>query len=111
MAKVATKKTTTAKTVVKAAPKQSAAEDYVVLDHPINNETVRTGHYTIRAGASPCDKVEISIDDQPWVPCRHAVGYWWYDWHGYSAGSHQLVARLHKGENTVVSRRRRFKVA
>lgn len=89
----------------------AAAAGYIVIDYPKNNETLSKGQYAFRIGASPCDKVEISIDDQPWHNCRHAVGYWWHDWNNSAAGSHQVVVRLHKGGKTLVSRRKRFKVA
>jgi hypothetical protein len=114
-------KTALKKTVKPAAPKaapaanvcsaDSAAKDYIVIDHPKNNEVFNKGHYAFRIGASQCEAVEISIDDQPWHPCRHNAGYWWYDWNSHTAGNHQAVARLHSNGSTLVSRRRRFKVS
>jgi hypothetical protein len=109
VAKKATAKTAPAKTQAPAAVEQT--KDYIVIDHPKNNEVIGKGAYSLRIGASKCDKVEISIDDQPWHVCRHSVGYWWYDWNCNAPGSHQAVARLHKGGDVLVSRRRRFKVA
>ncbi len=114
MAKIATKKVTAAKTATAkiAAPViVEQAKEYIVIDHPKNNEVLGKGNYSMRIGASKCDKVEISIDDQPWHNCRHSVGYWWYDWHCTAPGTHQAVARQHKGTQVLVSRRRRFKVA
>jgi len=106
-----------AKTAAASATKASVATcerctDYVVIDHPKNNEVIGKGHYCFRIGASKCDSVEISLDDQPWKPCRSCVGYYWYDCNSNTVGSHQIVARLNKkGVEPLVSRRRRFKVA
>lgn len=91
--------------------REPVSSDYIVIDHPKNNETINSRHYTVRIGASECASVEISIDDHPWHPCRPAVGYWWYDWHGFSAGSHQVVARMLKTNGEfLISKRRRVKV-
>ena len=99
----------TAKTGKKT--EERAKRDHVVIDHPKNAETITEKHFTIRVGASECSKVEISIDDQPWHPCRHSVGYWWHDWSGFGPGNHQVVAKLHKKDGEfLISRRRRFKV-
>jgi len=116
MARTATKRT--AKSASAQAAKQTtapateqAAKAYIVIDHPKNNEVFGKGHYAFRIGASKCDKVEISIDDQPWHSCRHTVGYWWFDWSCHVGGTHQAVARLHNAGETLVSRRRRFKIS
>ena len=107
MPKIAAKKTTgkTAKT------KLTTTEEYVVVDHPKNLETIHAGHhYAVRVGASNCTGMDISINDQPWQPCRHAVGFWWFDWAHFPAGTHQLVARMHKPNGEyLISKRRRCK--
>ncbi len=103
-------KTMTRKTAIKPT-KTTATTDYVVIDHPKNMETITSRHYTIRIGSGECCRTEISIDDQPWQSCRYAVGFWWYDWHSYSTGFHQAVARIHKNNGEyIISKRRRFKV-
>ncbi len=86
--------------------------EYVVVDYPKNLETITTRNYSVRIGTSDCTGVDISVNDQPWQPCRHAVGYWWFDWNNFQPGTHQLVARMHtrKGEY-LISKRRRCKVA
>ncbi len=111
MLKLAVKKTT--KTTNKT-PKTNVVNvnEYVVVDYPKNLETITSRHYSVRVGASDCTGVDISINDQPWQPCRHAVGYWWFDWHSYQPGTHQLVARMHKHNGEyLISKRRRCKVA
>lgn len=107
MPKTAVKKTTNTKT----AKTKPAATEYVVVDHPKNLETITAGlHYAVRIGASACTGMDVSIDDQPWQPCRNAVGYWWYDWADFPAGAHQLVARMHKPNGEyLISKRRRCK--
>ncbi|OGR68184.1 MAG: transaldolase [Elusimicrobia bacterium GWC2_61_19] len=108
MLKLAVKKTTNNKT---AKTRLTNTEEYVVVDHPKNLETITSRHYSVRIGASDCTGVDISVNDQPWQPCRHAVGYWWFDWNNFQTGTHQLVARMHtrKGEY-LISKRRRCKV-
>jgi len=97
---------------VKPATKIVDTNEYVVVDHPKNLENITSRHYSVRIGASDCTGMDISINDQPWQPCRHAVGYWWFDWDNFQPGTHQLVARMHtrKGEY-LISKRRRCKVA
>ncbi len=86
--------------------------EYVVVDYPKNLETITARHYAARVGASECTGVDISVDDQPWQPCRYAVGYWWYDWQDYQPGTHQIVARMHKHNGEyLISKRRRCKIA
>ncbi|MDQ7773077.1 MAG: hypothetical protein RDU13_06085 [Elusimicrobiales bacterium] len=110
MLKLANRKTapkTAAKTRTAAAP----ATEYVVLDYPKNLETITSRHYAVRIGSCDCVGMDISIDDQPWQPCRWAVGYWWFDWNNFAPGTHQLVARMHKSNGDyVLSKRRRCKV-
>ncbi len=111
MPKIAVKKTTTTSKTAKT--KLTTTEEYVVVDHPRNLENVTTGTtYAVRIGTSCCTGVDISINDQPWQPCRHAVGYWWFDWTNFPAGTHQLVARMHKPNGEyLISKRRRCKAA
>ncbi len=86
--------------------------EYVVVDYPKNLETIAARHYSVRIGSSDCTGVDISINDQPWQPCRHAVGYWWFDWNDLQPGTHQLVARMHTHNGAyLISKRRRCKVS
>lgn len=88
----------------RAAPGAEPVRDIggkVTLDYPVNGEKVTVPVYTLRAGTvGDAEKVEISIDDGAWQPCRFSVGYWWYDWAGYSEGRHQaeVRARLKNGK-------------
>jgi len=108
MLKLTAKKTntkTTAKTTL------TAKGEYVVIDHPKNLENITSWYYSIRIGATEADGMDISIDDQPWQPCRYSVGYWWFDWSDFTPGTHQLVARLTKTNGEyLLSKRRRCKV-
>lgn len=80
------------------------------IDYPRRNERVTSPQYTIRvsAPAHPLtgDRVEVSIDDSPFAHCRFAAGYWWYDWTGYAAREHQLVARMITGDRVIKTARR-----
>lgn len=109
-AKTATPKTNT--TPAATTNKLTNATEYVVVDYPKNLETLTSRQYTVRIGASDCTGLDISVNDQPWQPCRWANGYWWFDWNNYTSGTHQLVARLHKRNGEyLISKRRRCKAA
>ncbi|HBE88026.1 MAG TPA: hypothetical protein DDW67_02670 [Elusimicrobia bacterium] len=111
MLKLATRKNAP-KTAAKAKTAAVPTTDYVVLDYPKNLETITSRNYAVRIGSCDCVGMDISIDDQPWQPCRWAVGYWWFDWNNFAPGTHQLVARMHKSNGDyVLSKRRRCKVA
>jgi hypothetical protein len=89
-------------------PKQKR---YVQVDYPMEGETIASHTYAFRISASPTERVEISIDDEEWVPCRQSVGYWWYDWFHFSAGPHSLRARIPSGgTRDLKSKRRQFTV-
>lgn len=112
MIKLPVKKNTKAAAAKPVKPaKILNTEEYVVIDYPKNLETINARHYCVRMGASDCTGMDISINDQPWQPCRHAVGYWWFDWANFQPGTHQLVARMHKRNGEyLISKRRRCKV-
>ena len=112
MIKLTAKKTaaTTAKT--ETQNKLTDTNEYVLIDHPKNLETITSRHYAIRIAASAATSLDISINDAPWQGCRHSVGYWWFDWTNFTPGTHQLVARMHmKNGEYLISKRRRCKVS
>lgn len=115
MLKLATKRTNRANTAKNnttpaTETKNVNATEYVVIDYPKNLENITSRQYTVRIGASDCTGLDISVNDQPWQPCRWACGYWWFDWNNYQPGTHQLVARLHKRNGEyLISKRRRCK--
>lgn len=83
----------------RAAPGAAPLADIggrVTLDYPVSGERIKTPGYTLRAGTvGDAEKVEVSIDEEAWRPCRYSVGYWWYDWSGYGAGPHQAEVRAY----------------
>lgn len=85
----------------------------VLLDHPQQGEKITAPHYTFRIGTSgDTERVEILIDQGHWQPCRHSVGYWWYDWSGYTGGRHQAVVKAQTKDGQVfTSELRKFQVA
>ena len=95
--KAAAAKSKTAAVVKSEAPKAKA---YVIIDHPLNGETISGLHYAIRIGASE-GNVEISFNDGEWIACRPSAGYWWFDWGYFSPGSYKISARLRDGEKTL----------
>lgn len=73
-----------------------------VLDHPREGEIITAQNYTFRVGATgDIARVEISINAGPWQPCRNSVGYWWYDWSGYTGGRYQAVVRAQAKDGQV----------
>ena len=84
----------------------------VAVDYPKSGERVVSREYSFRISTQAPGSVEVSIDDEPWLPCRQAEGFWWRDWAGYRAGPHSVFARiiLHDGRGKI-SGRREFSVA
>jgi hypothetical protein len=69
------------------------------VEYPRQDETIDSPKYVFRIGAPVgAPRVEVSIDQGPWLACRKLAGYWWYDWSGYDDGEHEIVART-RGEN------------
>lgn len=65
-----------------------------IVDFPARNEEISSAHYTFRLSApEAAESVDVSIDQGPWLACRKAEGFWWYDWSGYGDGAHELIAR------------------
>lgn len=81
------------KTVLSSLKRAPAAARPAV-DFPAQNETILSSHYTIRLSApEKTETVDLSINQGPWLACRKAEGFWWYDWSGYGAGTHEVIAR------------------
>jgi len=85
----------------------------IEIDYPASGETVSAPSYTFRLGCTePLIEAEISVDRGPWERCRHACGFWWYDWSGYGPGAHTAAARgTTRSGQTVNSTFLRFEVA
>ena len=101
------------KVVTQAAHEEAkTAEVCVELDYPRQDEKITSPVYVFRIGTSgDAERVELSINKGPWQPCRHAAGYWWYDWSGYLKGRHQAVVRTWtKSGQEVASAPRKFQV-
>ena len=76
----------------------------VTVDYPQQNEKIASAQYAVRVGAPEDVKsVEVAVDQGSWLPCRKAVGYWWYDWSGYGKGEHEIVARIETQEGKRIS--------
>lgn len=64
------------------------------IDYPVAGETIVSSHYAFRLSApESVPSVDVSIDQGPWLACRKAEGFWWYDWTGFGDGEHELIAR------------------
>lgn len=79
---------------------------------PSEGDVVARPSYTFHiAAASGADGVEVSIDQGDWIPCREALGLWWYDWSGFDKGDHEIGARSRMGDGiSINSAPRRFSV-
>jgi hypothetical protein len=75
-------------------PAPPAAPAFVTVDYPRPGERVVWPVYTIRLSVLSGGEAEISIDDEAWMPCREAAGFWWHDWSGYGRGAHKVCARI-----------------
>ena len=80
-----------------------------VIEYPRHNETITSQDYTFRIVAMHgVKKVEVSIDEAGWQPCRQSGDSWWYDWSGYGSGEHEIVARLQLSDGRFHTSERRF---
>ncbi|MEQ1919741.1 MAG: hypothetical protein ABL955_11130 [Elusimicrobiota bacterium] len=67
----------------------------LAVNYPRQNEVVSSAQYTVRVFAPETAKrVGISINQGPWMSCRPAVGFWWYDWSGYDNGEHEIIVSM-----------------
>jgi len=85
---------------------------YVVIDFPIESESICANHYTLRIGSSSHGYVEVSLNNGKWLPTRKSAGYWWFDLFNLSTGQHTITARLcdKSGSTIAKSIARNFKV-
>jgi len=72
-------------------PRKSA----IHVKYPRAGETVSRPSYAVQVEAPPQPvRVELRVNASDWLPCREALGLWWYDWAGFEPGNHRLVARV-----------------
>jgi hypothetical protein len=87
---------------VAQGPRAARKSSKVNITHPAKNETVTHPSYTLQIAVSePAANVQVLIDEGDWQPCREALGAWWYDWSGYHASEHKVVARLCLADETI----------
>jgi len=67
---------------------------FVSVDYPQAGERVVSREYTIRLSVRSGGDAEVSFDEEAWMPCREASGFWWHDWSGYGRGPHKVCARV-----------------
>ena len=84
----------------------------VRVECPGEGDVIARPFYTFKIAAMPgADRVEVSIDQGGWLPCREALGFWWHDWSGFDKGEHKLAARSRMGDGlSTNSASRRFSV-
>lgn len=83
-------------------PKIKAKEtEFVAIDYPADREIIMQGSYSVRVRSSESYIPEVSIDGGSWKQCRPSVGFWWYDWDGFSVGTHMIEARIRKGRKLL----------
>jgi hypothetical protein len=92
----------------------TAVKKKISIDFPKQHERIASASYTFRLGAAlgEGERVLVSVDDGPFLPCRFAEGYWWFDWGGYRSHHHRLIAKIVSADGDLVSEAaRRFVVA
>jgi hypothetical protein len=84
----------------------------VRVECPGEGDVIARPSYTFKIAAmAGAEGVEVSIDRSRWMPCREALGLWWFDWSGFGRGEHELVARTRMGDDLATqSPPRRFSV-
>src|SRR4051812_5139169 len=81
----------------------------IAIEYPRENEKVMSNCYTFRIAAMPgVKKVEVSINDSAWMPCRKAGDCWWYDWSNYGSGDYELVSRIQLSNGHFLTTEHRF---
>jgi hypothetical protein len=86
---------------------------FIAVDFPKENEKFNKGHYSLRVSAKGNGRVEVSFDGDDWVSCRHASGFWWFDWTNFDSGKYAVLARLIDNSGNVViqtKNKRNFRV-
>ena len=91
-----------AKTVAQTKVMEENNNSYIIIDYPVEKETIFGDVYVIRIGASFDGFVEISFNNGEWQPCRFASGYWWFDWMYYKSGDYKITARLIGKDGNVI---------
>ena len=82
------------KNALKNAKGGTVVQAALVVDYPMQAETIRSDEYTVRVSApDTAEAVDVSVDQGPWLACRKAEGFWWYDWSGFENGEHEVIAR------------------
>ncbi len=75
----------------------------VHVKYPRAGETINRPSYAVQVEApSKPVRVELRINASDWLPCREALGLWWYDWTGFEPGNHALVARVTTQDGDVL---------
>ena len=107
---VAKKKSSSSKVVstkkvnssAKSKDLEAKKNSYVIVDYPVENETIAGNNYVLRIGASTDGYVEVSFNSGEWLPCRFASGYWWFDWNYFKSGNVTIAARIVGSDGKVV---------
>ncbi|PKN00881.1 MAG: hypothetical protein CVU77_08040 [Elusimicrobia bacterium HGW-Elusimicrobia-1] len=85
-----------------AKPRVSPVKHQISIDHPSHGDSISRSYYAIRISCSASGHAELSINGGPWMSCREAVGFRWFDWNPAESGEHVLAARLLDDSGAVV---------
>ena len=87
----------------KAAAPKARRKGVVHVKFPRAGETVARPSYSVQIETAPEPvRVELRINDADWIPCREALGLFWYDWSDFEPGAHRLIARVMTQEGEVL---------
>lgn len=92
------------------ALKAPSAETSVTIESPQPDEQVGPRGFSFRVSAPSASKVEVSLDNGPWLACQFIWGSWRLDAASLAPGVHRVQAQAHlPGRRIAVSRSREFK--
>ncbi len=81
----------------------------LAIEYPRPNETIMSDSYTFQIVAMPgAKKVEVSINDSAWEPCRQSGDSFWYDWFCYGSGEYEVAARVQLANGQIHATEHRF---
>lgn len=93
-------------------PMNGSATAAILVDAPREQESIETRRFAFRVLADDARRVELALNQGPWLPCFSSAGYWWREWTELEPGEYELNARaLGRDGRWVVAGRRRFSVA
>lgn len=85
-------------------PSPAKLEAPLRVIYPAQGETLAPPDYTFQiATAEDASEVSVCVNHGDWLPCREALGLWWFDWSGFEPAEYLLVARMRRPNGTYAT--------